>query len=388
MVANRLLIADDEPNVAGFIGWVARSCGYEAQISSDAAALEQALTGFDATHIILDLRMPGLDGIQVLRRLADAKCRAKIVIFSGADPKVLDAARRFGVESGLAVARTLSKPVGSSELRRVLEELKDDTGWLTAETLEQAIRDEQLFLEYQPKLVLPSRSFAGAEALVRWLHPERGRIPPREFLSLAESSALINELTGFVVRAALTQIAAWQSSGVECPVSVNLSSRNVHELDFADRLGAECEAIGVSPSLVTLELTESAAMEDPRNAIDILTRLRIKGFRLSIDDFGTGYSSLVQLHRLPFSELKIDRSFVLECGASRDALVIVRTIVDLAHNLGLTVCAEGVEDEEVVRLLEGLGCDSLQGFHIARPMEADQLPAWARERPGAMRQAG
>jgi EAL domain-containing protein (putative c-di-GMP-specific phosphodiesterase class I)/ActR/RegA family two-component response regulator len=388
MIANRLLIADDEPNVAGFIGWVAKSCGYEVQIASDAASLERALVGFHATHIILDLRMPGLDGIQVLRRLAELKCCAKIVIFSGADPKVLEAARRFGVESGLAVARTLSKPVGSAELRRVLEDLKDDAGWLTTETLQHAIDAGQLFLEYQPKLVLPSRSFAGAEALVRWAHPERGRIPPNEFLPLAESSTLINELTSFVVRAALSQIAGWQRSGMECPVSINLSSRNIHELDFADRLAEECSSIGVSPGLVTLELTESAAMEDPRNAIDILTRLRIKGFRLSIDDFGTGYSSLVQLHRLPFSELKIDRSFVLECGASRDALVIVRTMVDLAHNLGLTVCAEGVENEDVVRLLEELGCDSLQGFHIARPMDADRLPGWARDRPAAMRQAG
>lgn len=388
MGANRLLIADDEPNVASFIGWVAKSCGYEVHISSDAPDLEHNLLAFHATHIILDLRMPGLDGIQVLRRLSEARCRAKIIIFSGADPKVLEAARRFGVESGLDVARTLAKPVGSAELRRVLEELKDDAGWLTAEALQRAIENSELFLEYQPKLVLPSRSFAGAEALVRWQHPERGRISPAEFLPLAETSALINDLTDFVFRAAIRQISAWQRIGHECPVSINLSSRNIYDLDFADRLSAECEAVGVSPSLVTLELTESAAMEDPRNGIDILTRLRIKGFRLSIDDFGTGYSSLVQLHRLPFSELKIDRSFVAECDTSRDALVITRTMVDLAHNLGLTTCAEGVESEEVMRLLEELGCDSLQGFHVAKPMGADKLPGWARERQGAIRQVG
>jgi EAL domain-containing protein (putative c-di-GMP-specific phosphodiesterase class I) len=387
MVANRLLIADDEPNVAGFIGWVARSCGYEVEITSDAAALEIAITGYAATHIILDLRMPGLDGIQVLRRLAGAKCKAKIIIFSGADPKVLEAARRFGVESGLAIVRTLSKPIGSAELRRVLEEIKEEAGWLSAEAVRGAIDKGQLFLEYQPKLLLPARTFAGAEALVRWAHPERGRIPPNEFLPLVESSELINHLTSFVVRTTLRQVAEWQGGGFECPVSLNLSSRNIRDLDFADRLAAECDALGVSPSLVTLELTESAAMEDPRNAIDILTRLRIKGFRLSIDDFGTGYSSLVQLHRLPFSELKIDRSFVLECGATRDAVIIVRTMVDLAHNLGLTACAEGVENEDVLRLLEELGCDSLQGYHIARPMAAERLPEWASERSAALRQA-
>jgi EAL domain-containing protein (putative c-di-GMP-specific phosphodiesterase class I) len=376
---NRLLIADDEPDVAAVITKIATAIGYEVSVCTDAETLLEQLPDFEPSHIVLDLIMPGLDGIQALRRLADMRCQARILVMSGLENRILEAARRFGLESGLDIAGTLTKPFRLSELRDVLEGLKLDTEWLTLPALRRAVEQNELFVDYQPGVHLPSRSLAGVEALVRWSHPERGVVPPAAFLPLAESDDLIDDLTDYVLRAALDQVSHWRQAGLEVPVAVNLSSRNVRDLDLADRLAAECERAGVQPQQVTLELTETAAMESGPRAIDILTRLRLKGFELSIDDFGTGYSSLVQLHRLPFCELKVDKAFVGECDTSRDALVIVRTMIDLAHNLGLRACAEGVESEATLTILEQLGCDRLQGFHVARPMAGDQFTRWQLE---------
>jgi EAL domain-containing protein (putative c-di-GMP-specific phosphodiesterase class I) len=251
----------------------------------------------------------------------------------------------------------------------------------TPTILRDGLAGGELILHYQPKADIATGEVRGVEALVRWAHPSRGAIPPGEFLPFAEKEGLVDRLTRFVVDTALAQVSAWRQQGFECPVSINLSAHCVHDLDLPDRLSAACERLDVPTSHVTLELTETAAMEDGPRAIDILTRLRLKGFELSIDDFGTGYSSLVQLHRLPFCELKLDRAFIRECDTGREALVIVRAMIDLAHNLGLRACAEGVETEAVARTLETLGCDSLQGFHFARPMRAELVPGWSRQHP-------
>ncbi|MBX6321612.1 MAG: EAL domain-containing response regulator [Rhodospirillaceae bacterium] len=379
MIANSMLIADDEPDLAAFVGRVAAGCGYKVTLCSDPQILAERVCAFEGSHIVLDLMMPGLDGIQVLRQLAQARCRAKILIFSSANPKILEAARRFGIESGLDMAGTLCKPARAAELRAVLEQMKRDADWLTVSAVQTAIDNGELYLEYQPKVDVKAGTLCGAEALVRWAHPVRGSLSPGVFLPLAESEGLIDRITAFVFITSVGQVAAWRRRGFECPVSINLSSRSLHDLDLPDRLSARCDEMGVPPSLITLELTETAAMEDGTRGIDILTRLRLKGFELSIDDFGTGYSSLVQLHRLPFCELKLDCSFVRECATNRDALVIVRAMTDLAHNLGLRACAEGVETEAVAETLLTLGCDSIQGFHIARPMRAERLPVWAQE---------
>jgi EAL domain-containing protein (putative c-di-GMP-specific phosphodiesterase class I)/ActR/RegA family two-component response regulator len=375
--ANSLLIVEDEPNLAALVERVAVGCGYEASVCSDVDMLARKVSELRPTHIILDLLMPGTDGIQALRELAASRSKSKILIVSGLTGRIVESARRFGIESGLSVVGALSKPLGVAELRAVLERIKNEPGWLSLSTLRQAIDRGELFLEYQPRVNVPSRTVSGVEALVRWAHPDRGTVMPCDFLPVAESSALIDQLTSHVFEIALAQLASWRRSGLECQVSINLSARNVRDLDLADRLASRCQQLDIPPACVALELTESAAMEEGPRALDILTRLRLKGFELAIDDFGTGYSSLVQLHRLPFGELKIDRTFVTECDTAREANVIVRTIIDLAHNLGLHACAEGVETEAVVRTLEEAGCDLVQGYHIARPMAADQVVSWA-----------
>jgi EAL domain-containing protein (putative c-di-GMP-specific phosphodiesterase class I) len=219
----------------------------------------------------------------------------------------------------------------------------------------------------------------GVEALVRWQHPQHGLIGPDRFIALAEEGGLIDELTVQVLGMALDWLVPWCAEAPEragLTLSINLSARSLGSADFVGRLHERCTASGMDPRRVIFELTETAAMDDPALALELLTRLRVQGFELSIDDFGTGYSSMVQLVRLPFSEVKVDRSFVMTATRSSESQAVIRSIVDLGHSLGLRVVAEGVEEQAAMDYLRGAGCDLAQGYLIARPMTAPALRAW------------
>jgi diguanylate cyclase (GGDEF)-like protein len=235
--------------------------------------------------------------------------------------------------------------------------------------LRAALEDgDQLFLHYQPKFTLDGERIEGAEALLRWNHPQRGSIPPAEFIPVAEGTGIILRLTERVLDMALAQMRRWQDAGVPVPVAVNLSTRCLLDATLPDMVDRLLDAHGVPPELLRLEVTESAVMGDATRCMETLQRLHDLGVRLSIDDFGTGYSSMAYLRRLPVDELKIDRSFVLGMVTTQQDAVLVRTAIDLGHNLGLTVVAEGVEGAEHVSALRELGCDIAQGYHYARPM--------------------
>lgn len=380
MATGHILIADDDPDVADFVRTVALDCGFSAEAVSSADTLQPRLTVPQLTHIFLDLNMPGFDGIEVLRHLAQIRCTAQVVILSGADHKIREAARRLGSEMGLDMAGALGKPIHLADLRMLLNGLKPTYIEPTAASVEHAIRADELFLEYQPRVDLASGTLAGVEALVRWRQPSGTIVMPDNFLPVIENTDVIDALTWAVIAQALDQVRRWANDGVDCPVSINLSPRNLSSLAFVDQLAAMCGQHGVRPDRVTLELTETAAIRDQVATIDILTRLRLKGFSLSIDDFGTGFSSIAMLHRLPFNEAKIDRSFVAELGSCDDTKIIVRAMIDLAHNLSLHTCAEGVEDEAALDILRGLGCDLVQGYHLGRPMAGAAIPSWAARR--------
>ena len=244
--------------------------------------------------------------------------------------------------------------------------------------LRKAVDQNELALVFQPKVPLRSASEYHAEALVRWRHPDRGLVTPIEFIPFAEQTGYIRAITQWVLARAVAQCAAWRNAGLAMNVSVNISARDLMDAELPTRFAALLERHACTASWVTVELTESAILDDPGHAIENLRRLHALGCKLSIDDYGTGYSSLAYLRRLPLHELKIDKSFV--AGMARDAsdALIVRSTIDLAHNMGLIVVAEGVEDEATVELLHSLGCDMLQGFHVSRPMAATEIPAWMR----------
>jgi diguanylate cyclase (GGDEF)-like protein len=241
--------------------------------------------------------------------------------------------------------------------------------------LRRALDAGDVELHYQPKVRFDGQ-VAGLEALVRWVHPERGKVPPDEFIAIAESSGLMPHLTEYVLEAALAQVARWRAQGLRVPVAVNVSPRDVHTPGFAGSVAARLARHGVPAGALQLEITEHVLLEDPQRAADTLAALTAHGVKMSLDDFGTGYSSLVHLRRLPVSELKIDRSFVARLAVDTEDAEIVRCTVDLAHSLGLLVVAEGVEDDETWERLRDLGCDAVQGWLVAAAMPSDEATAW------------
>ena len=247
--------------------------------------------------------------------------------------------------------------------------------------LRHAVEHDELALVYQPKIGLTARSVNAAEALLRWNHPERGCLLPESFVLFAEQTGYIKAVTHWVLNSVFRQCADWRSSGLDLRVSVNISARDLHNPDFPRALAELAAAHKVPPELVSLEVTESAVMQDPAHALAILERLHDMGVRLAIDDFGTGYSSLAYLKRLPVHELKIDKSFVIGLAHDPDDAAIVRATIDLAHHMGLTVTAEGVEDPRVLEALRRFGCDHAQGIYISPPLPSAELARWAVQAP-------
>ena len=233
---------------------------------------------------------------------------------------------------------------------------------------------------YQPQVDLLTGAVVGVEALLRWVHPERGLIPPDEFIPVAERTELIRPLTAFVFSAAISQAALWQRAGHRLHVSVNLSPRNLAEDDLVESIAALLEKYRLAPGTLVVELTETTVMASPTRAAEIMRRLRSIGVRISIDDFGTGHSSLGYLTTLPNDELKIDRSFIKAMSTDPNAETVVRAIVDLARNLRLDVVAEGVETTDDIDALRNLGCTTGQGYHFAKPLPVGDFNAWLRGR--------
>jgi len=241
--------------------------------------------------------------------------------------------------------------------------------------LEQALADQQLYLLYQPKVSLRDGTLTRVEALVRWEDPELGSVEPSRFIPVAEQHGLIDDLTLWGLRTILRQWVDWRDDGIDTCVALNISALSLEHLDFPDLVERMCRALDVPTDRLVLELTEGAT-QPLIKLMDTLTRFRIKGIGLAIDDFGTGYSSLMQLRQLPFTEVKIDQSFVRDAARSRDCRLIIQSVADLAHGLGLIATAEGVETIDQLRLVRELGCDLVQGFLISPPMEASSLQGW------------
>ncbi|GDY29386.1 putative bifunctional diguanylate cyclase/phosphodiesterase [Gandjariella thermophila] len=244
----------------------------------------------------------------------------------------------------------------------------------------QALESGQVRVHYQPKVALPSRQVLGAEALVRWRHPEFGRLDPDEFVPAVEATGLVDALTSFVLEQALGRVREWLDRGLRMSAAVNLSVRNLADEDFPDRVADALRRFDVPAELLTFELTESGVMADPARALPVLRRLHALGVVLAVDDFGTGYSSLAYLRQLPVDEVKIDKSFVLGMGTDLGDMAVVRSIVELGHSLGLSVVAEGVEEDAARDQLVAMGCDVAQGYLISRPLSEERFEAWLAAR--------
>ena len=385
-------IIDDEQQTANMLGEFVQLMGYQANIYTQAKRFfEENGSYTEDAILILDINMPEMDGIEVMRRLAETDHALPLILVSGYDSGVLHSAEQLARAHSLDIIATLNKPLQFKALQDVVQAYHQDKRrktirysfnelQLTSDELEDAILNKQLVLHYQPQIDIKSGSLSGVEALVRWQHPEHGLIYPNLFIPLAEKSGLIGDLTAQVISQAVKQTLYWKAENLMLQVSVNISAENITSLALPEQLSNMLDANKLDPSMLTLEVTESALMGELVTSLDILTRLRMKGIELSIDDFGTGYSSLSQLYRMPFTELKIDQGFVMHMNQDEDARGIVKTCIMLGHELNMHVVAEGVEDKEALQLLKEMGCDIAQGYYIARPMLADDLIEWNRSR--------
>jgi diguanylate cyclase len=250
----------------------------------------------------------------------------------------------------------------------------------TIEDLRAALAADELVLHYQPKINPRTRKVVGVEALVRWAHPTHGLLYPDTFLPLAEQTGLMRQLTLIVLQTALQQGQTWRHQGLDLPVAVNLSVANLLDAHLARQVSDLLAGLGLPPRALELELTEDTLMADPVRSKQMLADLRALGLRLAVDDYGTGYSSLAYLQELAVDELKLDKSFTMRMTEDAGAAAIVRTTVDLAHSLGLTMVAEGVENETALSELARLGCDLARGYHISKPLPAEQLTGWLQTR--------
>jgi EAL domain-containing protein (putative c-di-GMP-specific phosphodiesterase class I) len=242
--------------------------------------------------------------------------------------------------------------------------------------IRHALNSDEIVVHYQPIVDLDDLKVRGAEGLVRWQHPEHGLIPPGAFVQTVEQTGLIGPLTRHVLEHSIAQCAAWRREGRELSVAVNLSVRNLLDRDLPREIERLLDTYSLPADALQLEITESMIMSDPDRALATVTRLSNLGVRMSVDDFGTGYSSLANLRRLPIDELKIDRTFVSPMLQDESDLIIVRSTINLGHDLGLRIIAEGVEDGATLERLALLGCDLAQGYHLSRPMPADAFDAW------------
>jgi EAL domain-containing protein (putative c-di-GMP-specific phosphodiesterase class I) len=372
------LVVDDDAGLRKFGEMMVEAAGFRPETAASGVEALAMMQRLDPAVVLLDLQMPGKDGIDVMHGMAAAKCTAKLVIFSGNDRRILEVSAEIARQRGLTVVASFRKPVAADKLRQVLNALSLELCPFDEARLRECLDQDLLRLHYQPKIDLVTREICGVEALLRCQDASGRVIPPESILAIAEQCGAVDEISHKIFECAIAQRREWSQAGLDLGMAVNLSARAVNP-DLPDRLFALCVKAEVPPEAVTVELTETAVMNDSLLAMETLVRLRLRGFELSIDDFGTGYSSLVRLQQLPFSELKIDKSFVTTRQKSPENSVIIRTLAQLAQNLDLKCVVEGVEDEATLDFVASLGCNCAQGYFVAPALPPDGLPRFVKE---------
>lgn len=356
------------------------------QAADGREALEAVLDLTQPVDIIIcDLEMPGMDGMEFIRHVGEAGAQVSMILSSGHDRGLIAAVATMTEAYGINLLGTIEKPATKQELDALIRlhnapatpQPKPVTASYSVADILAALAAGQIAPFFQPKVEVASGRPCGVEALARWWHPRQGLVNPTAFIPALEANGGIDELTSTMVERAAAACHRWRATGLDVTVSVNLSLASLTNVGFADRITGLVRAQQLEPKHMILEVTETIAMTDLAHALENLARLRIKGFGLSIDDYGTGYSSMQQLSRIPYTELKIDQSFVLSASQNESCRVILESSLQMARRLGLRAVAEGVETQLDWDLLKALGCDVAQGFFIARPMETAKIAGWA-----------
>ena len=395
VVHGSVLVVDDDPVVLMQMTQMLRGLGVREVLT--------ARNGVEAMHlvgrrrqaidvVVCDLNMPEMDGVEMIRRFGQSNFGGALILMSGADEQILSTVGKLASLQGLAVLGQIHKPVTpqamSDLLRKTLvapvnRPAVRPGAVLTPEAIRDGIALGEFLVWLQPKVDAVTLLPIGVEALARWRLQDGSYVPPDVFIVMAERSGLIAELSGVLVAQALTDGARLHAAGFPLKIAINLSALWLDDLSLPDLMLQSVDAVGLAPADIILEVTETGVTKDVAVALDVLSRLRLKGFGLSIDDFGIGYSSFEQLGRIPFTEMKIDRSFVNRGVRDAAARAILESSMAMAQKLNLRTVAEGVETQAELDLMRDLGCGSIQGYLIAHPMPVAELVAWLEQKASA-----
>jgi len=391
-----LLIVDDSSVQRAHAVALCRELGvkiiYEAASGLEALELLGLLV-LPPDLLIVDLEMPGMDGVELIQQLQQRQFGMPLIVASSREYSLIQSVEIMARNLGLPVLAGLQKPLRAGPLGQALDRFDpsatgqldapadDAASTITPADLAAAIAAGEIGVHYQPKVDMRTGIVRGVEALARWQRPGLGFTRPDRFIALAEREGLIHGLTLSVMAQALAQTAEWNAQGLKLSVAINLSPSLLERPSLVQEIEGLAAAHGVPAAQVMLEITESSVVDCMGSALGVLARLRLKGFGLSIDDYGTGFSSMQQLARIPFTELKIDRSFVHGAHHRNNLRVILQSALDMARQLDLVTVAEGIESIEDWRLLQECGCLIGQGYLIAKPMPASEIPQWLKRHP-------
>ena len=385
----RFLVVEDHGFQRWVLGNILEGMGakyvFSAGDGSDALqVLAQLDTPIDI--IVSDLDMPEMDGMEFIRHIGDLGYPVSLILVSSLDRALIASVEAMARAYGVNLLGAIEKPPTATKLGNLVNLHHAPAGTkpaakahaFSAAEIAEGLRQDQFEPFFQPKVDMRTRRIVGAEALARWRHPEKGTVQPEAFIAPMEEHGLIDDLTESILMRAALNCRLWQYAGLDLSVSVNLSIKCLEDLGLGDRMTRLVVGQGLEPRHVTFEVTESAAMSDVGKTLEILSRLRMKGFGLSIDDYGTGYSSMQRLSRVPFTELKIEGMFVKDAPAQAASRAMLESSLEMAQKLHILAVAEGVENKVEWDLLRQLECPVAQGYFIARPMNAAEFLNWAR----------
>ncbi|HXS76900.1 MAG TPA: EAL domain-containing response regulator [Terracidiphilus sp.] len=385
--ADRVVLIDDDRVVGEIVSGLASAMGLHCSVTRTADEFFQHV-GPETGVILLDLVMPEMDGIEILRLLGERNCKARIILMSGINIRVIETAKKLAQSLGLTVIGHLQKPFPIPQLQQMLtanfapdrpttsESEKEELLDIPDSDLYRAFERKEFVLYYQPQINISTGVVTGVEALSRWNHPELGLVFPDNFISRIETLGLMDNFCWATAERALHEVKQFSVINEHLPrLAINVSVSSLRDLKFPDIFMNLARKYDFPAERIVLEITESGLMEFSL-ALDVLTRLRMRNFQLSIDDFGTGYSMMKQLQNVPAIELKIDKTFVQHMHLNHADLVMVEKIIEMGHELEMEVTAEGVETDEQLKMLRERGCDGVQGFLFSRALPPDELVLW------------
>lgn len=383
--SDRIVLIDDDRVVGEIVSALAKAMGLQCEITRTSEEFFKRI-GPDTTVILLDLVMPEMDGIEILRLLGERGCRARIILMSGINIRVIETAKKLAQSLGLSVVGHLQKPFPIAQLQELLganiaaerpaDSATEQEVAIPDEDLRRAFDRNEFVIYYQPQINIRTGIVTGVEALSRWQHPDLGLIYPDNFISRIETLGLMDRFCWITAERALNEVRQFSNASGYLPrLAINVSVSSLRDLKFPDIFMNLARKYDFPAERIVLEITESGLMEFSL-ALDVLTRLRMRNFKLSIDDFGTGYSMMRQLQNVPAIELKIDKTFVKHMDANHADLVMVEKIIEMGHELDMEVIAEGVETEEQFNILREKGCDGVQGFFFSQALPPADILRW------------